>query len=412
MTTLIRADRLIDGSGAAPVADPVLVVDGGRVSAVFQGKLPDGAVSGEAETLELPGCTLLPGLIDAHVHLNLPGDGSTLEEVVRETDGVLVATAAFGSARALAAGITTVRDVGCARGTVFEVRRAQAMGHGHGARILACGQPITITGGHTWYLGGEADGEEALRRKVREMGKLGADFIKVMASGGGTVGTQSWLPSFRPAELAAIVDEAHRMERKVAMHCLCAASTDAAVAAGADHIEHANYIVDGSGRQEYAPATAERLARSGIPVSGTLAVAGTAVAAMERVGSRTAAQQAFLDRWRMMLEVNLEHFRRMREAGVRFVAGTDAGWRFTTIEALPMEIALMHQGGMPALDAIVAATGDCARALGVEAGVGTLRAGLAADVIAVAGDPLDDLRRLGGVRMVMQGGMVRSFHAA
>ena len=113
---------------------------------------------------------------------------------------MLVATAAFGSARALAAGITTVRDVGAARATVFDVRRAQAMGHGHGARILACGQPITITGGHTWYLGGEADGEEALRRKVREMCKLGADFIKVMASGGGTLGTQSWLPSFRPAE--------------------------------------------------------------------------------------------------------------------------------------------------------------------------------------------------------------------
>ncbi len=403
MTTLLKADRLIDGTGSQPLADPILAIDAGRITAVFQGQVPDGAIPGEPEWLDCSGCSLLPGLIDAHVHLNLPGDGSTLEEVVRETDGVLVATASFAAARALAAGITTVRDMGAARRTVFDVRRAQTMGHGHGARILACGQPITITGGHTWYLGGEADGEDALRRKVREICKLGADFIKVMASGGGTIGTQSWLPSYRAEELAAITSEAHRMERKVAMHCLCAGSIDAAIAAGADHIEHANFIADATGRQDYVPETADRLARSGIPVSGTLAVAGCAVAAMEQLEHRTPAQQAFLDRWRRMLEVNLDHFGRLLRTGVRFVAGTDAGWRFTAIEALPMEIALMNQAGMPALAAVAAATGECARALGLE-DLGTLRPGMVADVIAVAGNPLDDLGRLGDVRLVMQGG--------
>ena len=407
MTTVIRADRLIDGTGAAPVADPILVLDAGRVTAVFQGQVPEGAIAADAEWLDYTGCTLLPGLIDAHVHLNLPGDGSTLEEAVRETDGVLVATATFAAARALAAGITTVRDVGAARGTVFDVRRAQTLGHGHGARILACGQPITITGGHTWYLGGEADGEDNLRRKVREMAKLGADFIKVMASGGGTLGTQSWLPAYRPDELTAITAESHRMGLKVAMHCLCAASTDDAIAAGADHIEHAGFIVDRTGRQEYVPATADRLARSGLPVSGTLAVGGTAVAAMEKLDRRTAAQDAFLDRWRRSLEVNLDQFRRLLAAGVRFVAGTDAGWRFTHIESLPMEMMLMNEGGMPAMATIAAATGECARALGLTE-VGTLQPGMLADVIAVAGNPLDDLRRLGDVRLVMQGGERRA----
>ena len=407
MTMLVSGDWLFDGTGAPPVPDGAVLVEGGRIAAVFQGPPPEGAVPPDAERIECRGCTLMPGLIDAHVHLNLPGDGSTLEECVRETDGVLTATATFAAARALAAGITTVRDVGAARRTVFDVRRAQRMGHGHGARILACGQPLTITGGHTWYLGGEADGEDALRRKVREMAKLGADFIKVMASGGGTIGTQSWLPSYRPEELAAITGEAHRMGLKVAMHCLCAASTDDAIAAGADHIEHAQFIVDATGRQEYAAATAERLARSGIPVSGTLAVAGTAIAAMDRLHSRTPAEQAFLDRWRQTLEVILDQFRRMLDAGVRFVAGTDAGWRFTTIEALPMEMRLMHEGGMSARAVLASATGDCARALGIDAEVGTLRPGMAADVIAVAGNPADDLRRLDHVRMVMQAGSVR-----
>ena len=114
---------------------------------------------------------------------------------------------------------------------------------------------------------------------------------------------------------------------------------------------------------------------AGVPVSGTLAVGGCAVAAMEALARRTPAEQAFLDRWRHTLDVNLDQFGRMLSAGVRFVAGTDAGWRFTNIEALPMELALMRQGGMPAMAAIAAATGDCARALGLHEEVGTLRPG-------------------------------------
>jgi len=171
--------------------------------------------------------------------------------------------------RALEAGITTVRDVGGARSTVFDLRRALQLGHGHGARILACGQPITITGGHTWYFGGEADGEDALRRKVREMAKLGADFIKVMASGGGTVNTMSWLPSYSRAELTALADEAHRMGRKITAHCLCADATEWVVDAGFDGIEHGGFLVNAAGRQEYVPAVADKVARAGVPVTST-----------------------------------------------------------------------------------------------------------------------------------------------
>lgn len=191
MTTVIRADRLIDGTGAAPLEHAVLVVEGASIIGAFQGEAPADLVPPDATVLDYPGCTILPGLIDAHVHLNLPGDGTVLEEAAKEADGVLVATSAFWTERALAAGITTLRDLGGARSTVFDVRRALELGHGHGSRILACGQPITITGGHTWYFGGEADGEDGLRLKVRQMAKLGADFIKVMASGGGTVNTMS-----------------------------------------------------------------------------------------------------------------------------------------------------------------------------------------------------------------------------
>ena len=233
-----------------------------------------------------------------------------------------------------------------ARGTVFDVRRALELGHGTGARIVAGGQPITITGGHTWYLGGEADGVDGVRRKVREMCKLGADFIKVMATGGGTVGTMSWLPSYSRAELAALADEAHRQGRTITAHCLCAEATEWVVEAGFDGIEHASFLVERSGRQVFVPATAEKVARSGIPCTSTLAVGGFMLRALQAIEHRSPEEEAALQRWLRMFDDNLDQFRRMREAGVTWVAGTDAGWRYTTIEGMPLELELMQQGGM------------------------------------------------------------------
>ena len=406
-TTVIHADRLIDGTGAVPVAGAVLVIRDGKVFGVFSGRAPEGAVPAGAMELHLPGCTVLPGLIDTHVHLNLPGNGVTLETAVRESDGVLVATSTLCAARALNAGITTVRDVGGARSTVFEARRALQLGHGAGARILACGQPITITGGHTWYFGGEADGIDGVRLKVREMAKLGADFIKVMATGGGTLNTMSWLPSYSRAELAALADEAHRLGRKITAHCLCAEATEWAVEAGFDGIEHAGFIADRLGRQVYVPETAARVAKSGVICTSTLAVGGFMLRALQAMERRSPEEQAALDRWLRMFDENLAHFGKMREAGVTWVAGTDAGWRYTTIEGMPLELELMHQAGMPALEAITAGTGRAAQVLGIEETVGTLRPGMIADVLVVRGNPLDDLARLGDVRLVMQGGEIQ-----
>jgi len=409
---VIHADRLLDGTGAAPVADAALAVDGGRVVAVFAGPVPEGAAPANAEHIHMPGCTILPGLIDAHVHLNLPGNGATLEVAVRESDGTLAATTAFMAGRALQAGITTVRDVGAARTTVFDVRRAMQLGHGHGARIVAGAQPITITGGHTWYLGGEADGADALRRKVREMHKLGADFIKVMATGGGTVNTMSWLPSYSAAELQVLADEAHRLGHRITAHCLCAEATAMVVDAGFDGIEHANFLIDRAGHQRFVPAVADKVARAGIPVCSTLAVGGFMLRALEAMERRSPADQAALERWRRMAAENQEHFGRMRDAGVTWVAGTDAGWRYTVIEGMPLELELMVDGGMSAGEAIHAGTGRAAQVLGIDADVGTLVPGKLADVLVVAGNPLDRMAALTDVRLVLQAGERRVYRPA
>jgi imidazolonepropionase-like amidohydrolase len=402
MMTVLRADLLIDGSGRPPLQHPSVVVDDDKIIGVFPGDPPEDLAQPAARVLDCRGSTLMPGLIDCHVHLNFPGNGTPLEQFIGEPDDVLTAGAAFAAQTALHAGITTVRDTGSKGATVSGLRRALDLHLGHGPRLLLCGQPITITGGHTWPLGGEADGEDGVRRKVREMAKLGADWIKVMGTGGGTANTMSWLPSFRPQELAAIVDEAHRLARKVTVHCLSGTAISDAIDAGADQIEHASFFVDGQGRQEYDPAVAAKMAESGIAVTATLAVRAYAVRGTG--AGESPRQHADHARWTMMSKAQIEQFGQLYAAGVQFVAGSDAGWMYTPFDAVVEEIALMHQAGMPAMEAIVAATSRPAAVLGIGGDVGMIREGYAADLIAVAGNPLEDLRALRDIQMVMQRG--------
>lgn len=409
-TTIIRAGRLIDGSGEAPLADPVVVIRDSRVAAVFQGAVPEGwgdpGDLAQAQRLDYPGATLLPGLIDCHVHLNLPGDGTPFPTTVEETDNVLVAISVRNARTALRAGITALRDCGGRGATTFDVRRAIELGYADGPRLVLCGQPITITGGHCWYFGGEADGPDGVRHKARELAKMGADFIKVMGTGGGTPGTMSWQPSYSREELVALKDEAHQLLRKISVHCLCGEAIVLASDVGVDHIEHAWFISDEAGRQRYMPEAAESLARSGARVSATLSVGHHAIAALSAKEHRTREDQENLDRWRVMLDDNLTHFRALAQAGVQFVAGTDAGWGYTPFTAVVDELALMRHGGLSPMEAIVAATSRAAQALGIDNTVGVIREGLEADLIVVEGDPLADTRALGSVALALKGGTV------
>lgn len=399
MHRFIRAKYLIDGDGGLIEGRPTVEVDETSIVAVYEGGLPEGT-----EVQDFGDATILPGLIDTHVHLNLPGNGMLMEEVMREGEEVLLATTMGTAAMALGAGITSVRDVGCIGTTAFAARRARALGYAKGARIMAAGAPITITGGHTWPMGGEADGEVALRHKVRKFIKNGAEFIKVMGSGGGTIGTASWRAAFSQVEMNAIVDEAHRNERGVTVHCLCAESIDIAINAGVDQIEHAGFIVDCDGNQEYDPAVADRLAQAGIPVTTTLAVGATAINAMEVLDVRTPEQEAFLARWHRMLENNVTQFTKLLEAGVTFVAGTDAGWRFTSFDSLVLELQMMERGGASREACLRAATGLAADVIGIS-DRGRISPGLLADLIVVQGNPHEDLSALHDLKLILQGGV-------
>ncbi len=400
---LVRASRLVDGTGAAPVEHPTVVVHRGVIHGVYAGEAlrPDWPAT--SPVLELPGHTLLPGLIDSHVHLCLPGDGTPFETTVREPDGTLTAMAMHNAQTALRAGITTLRDCGSMRDTSLELRRAQRLGYAVLPRLHLCRCPMTMTGGHCWYFGGEADGPDGVRQMVRRLVRSGVDYIKIMASGGGTVGTVSSRPSYTVEELRAAVDEAHRLNRRVGIHCTCAAATRNAVAAGTDHIEHALFLTDDAGIQRFEPDVADAVARSAT-VTSTLCVGDFIVTALADKPGASSDERAAVERWRRMNDANLDNARRMRAAGVRYVAGTDAGWRFTPFNGLVREMELLVASGCSPREAIVAATSGAAAAMAIGGETGALREGLLADMIAVPGDPLADLAVLRRPAMVMLGG--------
>ncbi len=403
--TVIRAARLLDGTGAPPIASPCLVLESERIIGVFQGEPPSRVSGGHATTrLNLPDATLLPGLIDSHVHLNLPGDGTTIEDAVAEPDGVLIATSAWNARRALESGVTTVRDCGGRASTTFHLRHALSLGRGIGPRLVLCGRPITVPRGHCWFFGGEAQGVEQLRRTVEELASSGADFIKVIGSGGGTRGTRPWEPTYCEADLAVVVEAAHALDRTVTAHCLTREAIMRALGAGIDHIEHGGFAVDESGNQEYSSEVASRIADADVAVTPTLSPRYHTVAALRLREHLTPKESVELDRWQRMLDAQIEQVGELHASGVRLVAGSDAGWRCTPFGALVDELELMCQAGLSGGEAIVSATGRAAEVAGLADRIGLLRPGYLADVIAVEGDPLQNIDVLRRPVLVMRDG--------
>jgi imidazolonepropionase-like amidohydrolase len=280
---------------------------------------------------------------------------------------------------------------------MFEVRDAQAHGWVQGARVVSCGWPITISGGHVRYFGGEADGVDGVVAMVRKVVSAGADFVKVMASGGGTPGSISHLPSYSAEELKAIVRVAHGLDRKVSAHCTNTAAIANAVSAGVDLIEHASFTAPDTSFR-FDAEVARKVADAGIYVTPTLQVFRDMTDILPDGPDRL--------RWRKMRDGQREGVQRMRELGVRLLAGSDAGWRATTFDTFWKELDELVMCGLSPVEVIHAATGAVTQAFGYDGRFGTIRPGLAADLVAVDGDLAHgQMRQLAQVRAVFQAGI-------
>jgi imidazolonepropionase-like amidohydrolase len=377
-TTMVRVGKLIDGTGAEPRRNVALTVEEGVITRVGGADtLPRGPV------LDLAEYTVLPGLINMHTHTVLPGDGTPFAEWMELPDELLLLRAHRNVLTALETGVTTIRDCGGKGILTFRLREAIRKGIVPGPRLVLSGRALTITGGHCRYFGGEVDGPDEMRRAARQLLKEGADFIKIMASGGGTVGTYSQFPSFDIDEMHAAIHEAHKIGKRASCHCIATESITNAIEAGTDHIEHCSFMAPDTA-QQYDERVAQRVADAGITVTPTLQV---------MVEGRMAAG-------------NLANVRHLHELGVPIVAGNDAGWLRTGFGDFYKELQLLVDAGLTPLEAIYAATGGAAKACQLAGITGTITTGCAADLLAVRGDPLSDLGVLAAPVLVIQSGRV------
>ncbi|MGW4215199.1 amidohydrolase family protein [Lentzea sp. NPDC004789] len=389
----VRAERAFDGErwigGGA-----LVLVESGRIVGVEAAttRVPPGW-----SVVEHPGGTLLPGLIDAHVHLSGDGEAGALDRLADYRDAELDGVIEASLRRQLAAGVTTVRDLGCRRYAVLGWRNRPGL-----PAVVASGPPITLPGGHCANMGGGVSGDAQLRDAVADRVERGADVVKIMTSGGVmTPGSDPFQPQFSLEEMRLVVEQAHAAGLPVTAHAHALAAVELAVAAGVDGIEHCTC---GSRDGVRLPAALlDSLANRRIAVCPTLGVVGTPT-----------PPPHLLELFRNVgLLPEQERYRaaRLHESGVRLVSGSDGGiGEFKPHGVLAASIIALAEAG-PGLDAALAsATTVAAEVCGLARSKGRLRAGYDADLVLVDGDPSADLTALARpAAVVLDGQVVASY---
>jgi imidazolonepropionase-like amidohydrolase len=405
--TLLKAARLLDGSGDLPLEHAAVLMEGGtivRIGRQAEVHAPEGAAVDE---VDYGVATILPGLVDAHTHLVAPGDGTRGDDVAQERDDILLLQAAKNARTVLHSGVTTARENGAKHQIAFALREGIRRGLAVGPRLVICGRPVTMTGGHMGYFGSEADGVDGVRAEVRKLLKEGADYIKIVATGGSTRTSDPNRASYTVPELQAITDEAHRHGRLTAAHCTSAQGVANCLDAEVDMIIHCSFT-EPDGTYRFRPDLVERLIAAHAWVNPTLYVVKATIERIqqkrEREGSLTPALERELDQSRRALEVKIEAVGRMIEAGVLMIAGSDSPWGWYAPGEFVHEIHLLAHAGLSNRQAMVAGTASAADSMGVGEIAGRLAPGRQADVLVVAGDPITDLTTLWNVLDVYQNG--------
>jgi imidazolonepropionase-like amidohydrolase len=389
-TVLLRAAQVLTGLDEPPIADGAVRVRGDRIEAVGTVAALGSSTGAEERVVDLPGATLLPGLIDAHEHLSGHDRYAIGDPSVVEPDMMFALVGTFHCRRLLDEGVTTARIPGSPGHIDLMIRRAIAEGYVEGPRLVCAGRHLTMTGGHGSESGIEVDGPDEARKAARLQLKAGADFLKLVASGGVGItraGEEPSQPELTVAEMRAAVEVMHAAGRRVTAHADGVPGIAHALEAGVDCIEHGIYL------------TAEQarfMAEHDVALVPTLST-------MEGIyhhGLEYGMPPTWIPIAEAILEPHRRSFQHALDAGVRYATGTDG---FGDIVS---EVAAFVSFGVAPYRAIQAATRDAALVIG-DVDYGTLRTGALADVIAVDGDPLESVERLRQVRLVMTEGDIR-----
>lgn len=387
-----RIDDLIlyDGKGGRQEAACVLFDENGIVAA---GR---GLKDAQAETvIDGKGLTCTPGWVQGHTHISVDGLPNMQAQVMRDdTEAAVMASAARNSLRCLKSGLVAVRDMGTNFDVSIKLRDAINAGKLLGPRVYASGRVLCMTGGHGYYFGIEVDGADEARKAARAQIKRGADLLKIMATGGGqSKGMKAGVPQLSYEEIRAIVEEAHHAGIHTAAHAQGKEGVMNCLRAGVDSIEHGVTLDD---------EQIELMVRQGTYFCPTLMALWYVI----EKGEASGIPPYVVEKCKIQAITHFDGFTAAYKAGVKVIAGTDAGTPFNYQDDMASEFIKMHELGMSVKDVIVSATRTPAEAFGVADRTGTIEPGKWADLTLIEGDPEADLEAFRRVKMVFKGGQL------
>ena len=382
------------------------MVPGFRYSVLPHKKRAPRSAEARATDSRLAASSVMPGMIDCHTHHNGFGDGRPGEDVAALPDEILTLKAARNATLSLFSGVTSFRDNGAKNMTMFRLREAVRMGITQAPRMVQCGRPVAIVGGHMGYFGTEVTGPVESTAAVRQLIKEGADYIKICATGGSTRTSFPLLPAFNVEELKAITYEAHNVGKLTATHCSSTQGTINSLEAGVDMIIHCVFK-EPDGTPNFREDVAERIGKQGAYVNPTVHVSRARVWALQKrkeVQDLSLEDQSRLDEALVELETRSTHLARMLDMGLKVITGSDSSWGDYQLGNTVYETECLVRTGFSPMQGILSVTSEAAKSIAIDDVTGTLEPGKEADVIIVDGNPVQDIGALWNVAEVFLAG--------
>ena len=403
MKLIIKADRLIDANSLDPLVNSALVIENGKIIEIIsQDKLK--IIDTESfDIIDAGDSTIMPGFIEMHTHMHVNSENDAYKQVTTESNDLLLMRAVKAVRETLTSGVTTMRDLGSKNEIPFPIKEAVNKGVIAGPRLLVTGTPITSTGGHCNSFAYEADTKDEVVKAVRRQFKKGADYIKIMSTGGGfTPGTNMREAQYSVDILKAAVEDAERLGLKVAAHCHGTAGIKNCVEAGIHNLIHCSWLSENPSEMfDYDPEITNQIVEKGLFLDPTLAIDRlNQIRDPERYKIRSVVKDPVK---------RFEILKDMWGKGVKFVTGMDSGMinaKFDDFAVIPQ--VMVEDLGVSNMEAIICSTKTSADCLGILQETGTLEPGKSADIIVVKGNPLDDIKLLNNVEdIILKGKLIK-----